>query len=45
MFYTKLLYLSINEINAILGHQQMEKYLNTIKIITHKDKKQEKLYN
>lgn len=36
---------SINEINAILGHQQIENILNTIKIITHKDKKQEKIYN
>ena len=36
---------SINEINAILGHQQIDNILNTIKIITHKDKKQEKLYN
>ena len=36
---------SINEMNAILGHQQMENILNTIKIITHKDKKQEKLAN
>ena len=36
---------SINEMNAILGHQQIENILNTIKIITHKDKKQEKLYN
>ena len=36
---------SINEMNAILGHQQMENILNTIKIITHKDKKQEKLSN
>ena len=36
---------SINEMNAILGHQQMENILNTIKIITHKDKKQEKIYN
>ena len=35
----------INEINAILGHQQIENILNTIKIITHKDKKQEKMYN
>ena len=36
---------SINEINAILGHQQIDNILNTIKIITHKDKKQEKIYN
>jgi len=36
---------SINEMNAILGHQQIENILNTIKIITHKDKKQEKLAN
>ena len=36
---------SINEMNAILGHQQMDNILNTIKIITHKDKKQEKLSN
>ena len=36
---------SINEINAILGHQQIDNILNTIKIITHKDKKQEKMYN
>ena len=36
---------SINEINAVLGHQQMDNILNTIKIITHKDKKQEKLYS
>lgn len=36
---------SINEINAVLGHQQIENILNTIKIITHKDKKQEKMYN
>ncbi len=36
---------SINEMNAILGHQQIDNILNTIKIITHKDKKQEKLYN
>ena len=36
---------SINEINSIFGHQQIENILNTIKIITHKDKKQEKIYN
>ena len=36
---------SINEMNAILGHQQIDNILNTIKIITHKDKKQEKLSN
>ena len=36
---------SINEINSIFGHQQIENILNTIKIITHKDKKQEKMYN
>ena len=36
---------SINEMNAILGHQQIDNILNTIKIITHKDKKQEKLAN
>ena len=36
---------SINEINAVLGHQQIDNILNTIKIITHKDKKQEKIYN
>ena len=36
---------SINEMNAILGHQQIENILNTIKIITHKYKKQEKLAN
>ena len=36
---------SINEINAVLGHQQIDNILNTIKIITHKDKKQEKMYN
>ena len=36
---------SINEINSIFGHQQIENILNTIKIITHKDKKQEKMNN
>lgn len=36
---------SINEINSIFGHQQIENILNTIKIITHNDKKQEKMYN
>ena len=36
---------SINEINSIFGNQQIENILNTIKIITHKDKKQEKIYN
>ena len=34
---------NVLEANAILGHQQIENILYTIKIITHKDRKQEKL--
>ena len=33
----------ICEINAILGHQQIDNILNTIKIITHKDRKNDKI--
>ncbi len=34
----------ICEINAILGHQQINNILNTIKIITHKDRKNDKIH-
>ena len=34
---------NVLEVNAILGHQQIENILYTIKIITHKDRKHEKL--
>lgn len=34
---------NVLEINAILGHQQIENILYTIKIITHKDRKHEKI--
>ncbi len=33
----------IKEINAILAHQQIDNILNTIKIITHKDRKTDKI--
>jgi len=33
----------LKEINAILGHQQIDNILNTIKIITHKDRKNDKI--
>ena len=33
----------LKEINAILGHQQIDVILSTIKIITHKDRKNEKI--
>ena len=33
----------IKEINAILAHQQIDNILNTIKIITHKDRKNDKI--
>lgn len=33
----------IREINAILAHQQIDNILNTIKIITHKDRKNDKI--
>jgi 23S rRNA U2552 (ribose-2'-O)-methylase RlmE/FtsJ len=33
----------VTEINAILGHKQIDNILNTIKIITHKDRKNEKI--
>ena len=36
-------YTQVTEINAILGHQQIDNILNTIKIITHKDRKNEKI--
>jgi hypothetical protein len=36
-------YTQVKEINAILGHQQIDNILNTIKIITHKDRKNEKI--
>jgi len=35
-------YNNIKEINAILGHQQMDNILNTIKIITHKDSRSDR---
>ena len=36
-------YTCVYETNAILGHQQIDNILNTIKIITHKDRKNEKI--
>jgi hypothetical protein len=33
----------IKETNAILAHQQIDNILSTIKIITHKDRKTEKI--
>ena len=34
---------NIKEVNAILGHQQIDNILNTIKIITHKDRRTDKI--
>ena len=34
---------NLKEINSILGHQQIDNILNTIKLITHKDRKGDKI--
>lgn len=36
---------NIKEINAILAHQQIDNILTTIKIITHKDRKNDRIYS
>lgn len=36
---------NIREINAILAHQQIDNILTTIKIITHKDRKNDRIYS
>ena len=36
---------NIKEINAILAHQQIDNILMTIKIITHKDRKNDRIYS